>query len=355
MKKFFSMMIAAVLCLSVAMAVVGCSEDKSASKTPTSVGAVYEIKKGDDNTEYAVLKQYTISDEAAAKVAKNNYQDLMVDLVGENKINVYVDGDKTYPVKEIAASAFANQLVIRSIEFGENVTTFGAACLSGCVNLEKLTVPFVGKSVDAVNDGKVLGYLFGTASVDGATSVTMSYNASGSKSFSIPDSLKEVTVTGTVLSEYAFYGLSLSKVNVENVQSIPNYAFYGMNEIVSYKIPAGVTSIGDYAFASCANLTKIDFTAAAALTTIGDHAFDGCSMLGYGKNNPVVFPASLTSLGEKAFYKCTELVAVDFSASGVTTINEYTFYGCAKLATATLKDGMEVKTGAFEGCDLLNA
>ena len=354
MKKFFGILLSAVMCTAVLTAFVGCSDKGSKNETTTKVGAVYEIEKDEDDNEYAVLKQYTISDTDAAKVAKNNYSDIMVDLeINEYTVNEGTDQAKTYPVKEIAASALANQPVIRSVKFGSNVETFGAACLAGCINLKSLTVPFVGKTVNAVNDGKVLGFLFGTASVDGATAVTMNYNATGTKTFYIPNALKEVTVTGTELSDYAFYGLPVEKINAENVKTIGRYAFYGMTNLTSYAISAGVTAIGDYAFAKCPNLSVVGFAAATSLKTIGAHAFDGCDILGYGKNNAVTLPASLETLGEKAFYNCTELTAVDLSASKVTTINDYTFYGCKKLASVKLKANTTIKLGVFVGCDVI--
>jgi len=45
----------------------------------------------------------------------------------------------------------------------------------------------------------------------------------------------------------------------------------------SYTIPAGVTSIGNYAFIDCTSLTSV--TIPASVTNIGDGAFESCSGL----------------------------------------------------------------------------
>ena len=296
MKKLLAILLSVAVCSLLAFSLVGCAKEQS-SDNAEKVGFDYEIVKDEENGDYAVLKQYTISEADANKVANRNYADIMVDLT----VNEYKVGDTTYPVREISASAFANQLVIRSLVIGPNVQTIGSAILSGCSNLEKLTVPFVGSTVDAVNEAKVLGYLFGTASYDGATAKTMSYNATGSSTFYIPDSLKEVTVTGDALSNYAFYGLDLTKVELTgNVETIGNYAFYGMNNLTSYRIPQSVKTVGDYAFASC-----------------------------------------------------TTLSSVQLEGTGVTVLNECVFYGCAKLSKVTLNADTEAKLYAFGNCDVL--
>ena len=354
MKKFLGLIISSVLCLTLVMSFVGCSNDNNdgdqASETKT--GVIYSVKKDDDGNAYAIVEKYVLSEEKAKLVANDDYAAAMESL----RINVYTDDDgNEIPVKEIAASAFANQLIIKSIEFGPNVETFGLACLAGCANLESLTVPFVGKTVDAVNDGKVLGYLFGTASSDGSSSVTMSYNATGSKSFYIPDSLKTVKVTGDVLSDYAFYGLNLTTVELTGeVETIGDYAFYGMMSLTSYAIPASVKKIGKYAFSECANLTSIDLSKAEGLETIGEHAFDCCDLLGYGKDYELVLPASVTTLGAKAFYNCGSLKKVDLSASQVNALGEYTFYACESLEEIKLKENTSLALGVFVGCDKLD-
>ena len=351
MKKILGVALSIVLCMALMLAFVGCSNNNSGDSSDAATRVVYSVETDDDGNDYAIVDKYALSEADAKKVSNNDYADIMVDL----EINVYTDenGNK-YPVKEIAPSAFANQLTIKSIKFGENVETFGSACLAGCANLESLTVPFVGNKKDAVNDGKLLGYLFGTASSAGSTNVTMSYNATGSKSYYVPNKLKTVTVTGDTLSAYAFNGLNLTTVNLSgNVETIGDHAFSNMPKLTSYTIPASVKTIGNYAFSNCANLAKIDFSQATALSSVGDHAFEGCVLLGYGKASTVTFPASVQYLGAKAFYNCSELTAVDLSVSAVATLNEYAFYGCDKLASVKLKMNTALSLGTFASCKAL--
>ena len=103
-----------------------------------------------------------------------------------------------------------------------------------------------------------------------------------------------------------------------------------------------------YVFVS---LTSVEFS--NALTAIGDHAFDGCSLLGYAKDYTLNFPASVTTVGAKAFYDCKELKAVDFSGSAVKDLKEYTFYGCEKLASVKLNANSNLALGVFAACEAL--
>lgn len=63
--------------------------------------------------------------------------------------------------------------------------------------------------------------------------------------------------------------------------------------------------------------------------TIGDHAFYECSQL-----TTVDFPA-VTSIGTYAFYTCSQLTTVDFTA--VTSIGTYAFNSCTRLTALVLR------------------
>ena len=65
-------------------------------------------------------------------------------------------------------------------------------------------------------------------------------------------------------------------------------------------IPDSVTSIGEKAFWVCSNLTSI--TIPNSVTSIGEGAFSGCSSL-----TSITIPDSVTSIGYSAFDNCTNL------------------------------------------------
>ena len=78
----------------------------------------------------------------------------------------------------------------------------------------------------------------------------------------------------------------------------------------SYTIPNGVTSIVDYAFDGCTNLTSIIIT--DSVTSIGDYAFDDCYNL-----TSVTIPHSVTSIGYNATRSCTSLTSITVDAGNL--------------------------------------
>ena len=66
-------------------------------------------------------------------------------------------------------------------------------------------------------------------------------------------------------------------------------------------IPAGIQKIGAYAFKE-KNITSVDFSQATELTTIGDYAFYNCDDL-----TTVTIPASVTTMGYRVFYECDNI------------------------------------------------
>jgi uncharacterized repeat protein (TIGR02543 family) len=94
-------------------------------------------------------------------------------------------------------------------------------------------------------------------------------------------------------------------------------SFSGMN----------LTTIGDYAFYGCTNLAKLDL-GATEIKTIGEYAFQGCTSL-----QTIYLPATLSSIGDSAFKGCTELMFVTCYADTPPTLtNQATvFASCNEL------------------------
>lgn len=80
----------------------------------------------------------------------------------------------------------------------------------------------------------------------------------------------------------------------------------------------GLTSIGDYAFYNCTQLTGI--TIPNGVTRIGNQAFAYCTAL-----ESAVIPDSVTYFGERLFYNSTALKKVTLRATTPPTIKTDTF------------------------------
>ena len=97
--------------------------------------------------------------------------------------------------------------------------------------------------------------------------------------------------------------------------------------LIYFKLPASVTSIGNWAFLNCTSLTNIIIS--EKVTSIGSGAFSSCWSL-----SSIIIPDGVKSIGDQAFSGCTKLTSITIPES-VTIIGENAFYGCKSLTIYT--------------------
>jgi K+-transporting ATPase c subunit len=133
-----------------------------------------------------------------------------------------------------------------------------------------------------------------------------------------------------------------------SLTTIGDYAFKSCAALTSITIPEGVTTIGQLAFRWCTALASV--TIPEGVTTIENEAFYGCAAL-----TSIIIPASVTSIGSGAFWDCEMLASVTIP-EGVTTISNYAFYNCAALTSITIPEGVtSISNYAFGGCTALTS
>ncbi|MBR5187626.1 MAG: leucine-rich repeat domain-containing protein [Clostridia bacterium] len=89
---------------------------------------------------------------------------------------------------------------------------------------------------------------------------------------------------------------------------VPNSICERMNALESVLIGNSVTSIGDRAFIRCSSLTSVEI--GDSVTSIGSLAFCHCSSL-----TSVEIPDSVTSIGNSAFSGCSSLKSVRYAGT----------------------------------------
>lgn len=130
-------------------------------------------------------------------------------------------------------------------------------------------------------------------------------------------------------------------VNGKALTTIAAKAFKDNLHIETVVIPSAVTTIEAEAFSGCTNLKTIVFKTKTRSEII---TLSVSSMSGSIKTE-----SGVISIGDRAFYGCENLSAMDLSS--IRSIGENAFDGCKALAELTLSDQLTtVKAGAFSGC-----
>ena len=171
----------------------------------------------------------------------------------------------------------------------------------------------------------------------------------------------------TNIREYAFYYSKVITVNAPNVTTIGNYGFASTANLTNVAFPL-LTSIGTYAF----NSSGVTGFSAPLLTTIPDYCFNGCN----GLSTIGITYANITSIGtygfastsafveDVAFPALTTLGTYAFSGSGInsfsalslTTISERAFNNCSDLESVNIPNVTSIGGGyAFNGCSKLTS
>ena len=134
-----------------------------------------------------------------------------------------------------------------------------------------------------------------------------------------------------------------STIAGKRVTSIGDWAFHDCTNLTSVTIPNSVTIIGDYAFGGCSSLINVAIS--NSVISIGEAAFVSCISL-----TNITIPNSVISIGSGAFDNCTNLTSITIPNT-ITSINDGVFWYCESLSSIVLPDGIiSIGLSAFKGC-----
>ena len=138
----------------------------------------------------------------------------------------------------------------------------------------------------------------------------------------------------------------IQRIVIENgVTSIGDFAFYDCRNITIAVIPESVTVFGKLAFADCRKLTQVTLT---GVEEIGNACFYNCESL-----RNVILPQGLRVIGDMAFYCCSSIAGITIPES-VREFGNSVFCYCESLVYARILAPITILPyWTFYGCDLL--
>lgn len=118
------------------------------------------------------------------------------------------------------------------------------------------------------------------------------------------------------------------------VTSIDDYSFYHCSDLTKVSIPNTVTSVGEWAFYGCISLTEV--TLSNSISHLKSSVFSNCSELTH-----ITIPNSVSVIDNFAFYNCSKLSTLEIPRS-VTSISKYAFNACSGLGSIIVDEGNHV-------------
>ena len=242
---------------------------------------------------------------------------------------------KGLPVNAIGENAFNGNTNITYVLIDRAVTSIGQGAFNLCSSLINVyyngtkeewetLCSSIGVSNDYLIDAKVYYFsqtqpeegFFWHFDTDGKTPVSWGVESDYSVGlkYSLNTDEKGYTVVGIGYCEDTDLVIPATYRGLP-VTAIGSNAFESVRSFKSVSIPASVTTIGEKAFAHC-GVTSVTFATNSQLTTVDRYAFFSSSSL-----QSIALPDGVTTIGEAAFNGCNNITSISIPDS-ITTIED---------------------------------
>lgn len=140
------------------------------------------------------------------------------------------------------------------------------------------------------------------------------------------------------ISDECFMNTALINIDLSNIKSIGNKAFYNCQNINNMDL-SNATDIGEYAFAMCRKLQNVSLS--QTLRTLRDGVFRQTNI------ENIHLPECLERLGDGVFEECKNLKNINFP-NALISIENYCFHKCENLKEFIAPSNLEIICeGAF--------
>jgi len=255
---------------------------------------------GEDEFDYQGLRYKKLSSSTVSVVGPVEVQTERV--IPETVVN----NGTTYTVTEIGPYAFSRDTTKSKYTAFVGYPDFKSVTIPSTVTVLR-TNAFAGGSDfnDYDTDKGLQSVIFAPGSQlktieDGA--FAGSYTLKGE--FILPNTVESV-------GDDAFDGCQFEKFTFQEgsqLKSIGVHAFHWLRKVKSFSLPAGVTTIPDYAFWACTSLTE--FVLPDGVQTIGNKAFGHCYDL-----QAITIPRSVKSIADDIFEGDTKITTIYYDGT----------------------------------------
>ena len=252
-------------------------------------------------------------------------------------------------ITSIGNGAFQNVTGISSLTLPSNLVSIGSRAFADSdITLE--TIPATLTFIDHTAFENCLGITslyfseglegIGNFAFRGCTNLTSvsipgTLESIGNETFSGCNAIVEASVPTNALS--AINKTALKSLAISSGESIPSWLFQYNAVLETVSIASTVKTVGNNAFYHCTELKAVTFESGSQLTEIGGDAFEGCVLL-----CGVMLPESLTTIGNEAFIGCSVLTSVNIPAS-VSFIGNGAFRNCSNLESVVIGDNSQLE------------
>jgi len=243
-------------------------------------------------------------------------------------------------VKVIQDDTFTGCSSLTSVTIPSTVSSIGAGAFGLCTGLTQVDI---GEGVDSIGEKA-----FWICTRLGSVTIPSSVTSIGNGSFMLCSSLKSATISNGVLKigALAFANTSMFNVAFSGLADLPGsyIAPTGNSELMTIKIPATVTTIGNSAFLGCTDSLVVD-AANPNYSSVNGVLFNKnktvLMQFPISKKGIYTLPESVNKIQALAFSNCKELTSINIPEN-VDSIGAASFYGCHTLKSICVKNRIPV-------------
>ncbi len=252
-------------------------------------------------------------------------------------------------ITDIAATAFSNNTIIKTVHLSGTVTSIESGAFKNCSSLESVNgTQVTSLGSEAFYDCKALT----TISLSKVKSIgdktfyncenlnTASFPASQTVGISAFENTKSLLgayfTVATSIGDSAFKNSGIKSISCYNVKLIGAEAFYNCSNLTAFS-SSYLSSLGSNSFYGCYELTSVNLGKISGLSA---NMFNGYSKLSS------VIADSITSIGTNAL-KGTAITSVSYPV--LSSVSEGAFSDCINLTTVTLPAITDFSISWFTG------